>query len=208
MANSSTLFDRDKFFINQKRFSIKEKYYVFDEEGNQIFFVARDFRWFGLGRRNIGIFENDSQTEPLLSITQDHYFEIFNRNYTVIDQGGNPIAKLSRNNLRSLLRRSWNIAGADGTAIGRAREDSAFMAAVRRIVDLIPYLGLIGGIFKTDFHLLAPDGAGGEQKIGSFNRKITFFDKYVLDLTEDPERRLDRRVALALGILLDTAEKR
>jgi hypothetical protein len=30
----------------------------------------------------------------------------------------------------------------------------------------------------------------------------------VLDLTADAERRFDRRVALALGVMLDTGERR
>jgi len=34
------------------------------------------------------------------------------------------------------------------------------------------------------------------------------FDEYVLDLRNDPDRYLDRRLALALGVMLDTGEKR
>ena len=47
-----------------------------------------------------------------------------------------------------------------------------------------------------------------EQQVGTFNRKLSFGDKYKLDLTADPDRRLDRRIALATGILLDTGEAR
>jgi hypothetical protein len=44
--------------------------------------------------------------------------------------------------------------------------------------------------------------------IGEFNRKFTILDRYVLDLTADPGRNLDRRIALALGVMLDTGERR
>jgi len=206
MTSLRPAFDRDKFYINQKRFSIKEKYHVYDEEGKELLFVEREFRLFG--RRNIGVFADGSKSEALLSIIQDRYWEIFTRNYTVVDRNGETIAKLSRNNLKSLFRRGWNVMDPGGVTIAKAREDSVFLAVVRRVVGLIPFVELIGGLIKTDFHLLALDNLGNEQKIGSFNRRITFFDKYVLDLTEDPERKLDRRVALAVGILLDTAEKR
>ena len=40
------------------------------------------------------------------------------------------------------------------------------------------------------------------------NRKFTVLDRYVLDLTADEERALDRRIALASGIMLDTGERR
>ena len=51
---------------------------------------------------------------------------------------------------------------------------------------------------------------GGESEtiIGEFNRKFTLLDRYVLDLTRDPGITLDRRVALALGGMLDTGERR
>ena len=44
--------------------------------------------------------------------------------------------------------------------------------------------------------------------VGTFNRKFTLLDRYVLDLTGDPGRMLDRRIALALGVMLDTGERR
>ena len=199
-------FDRDKFLVNQKRMSFKEKYYVYDEDGGELFYVERPFKL--LGRRNITIFEDDSKQSPILLITQDHYWEVLRREYTVADADGQVIAKFSRNNLKSLFRRGWDVMSPDGVVIARAKEDSAVLAAVRRIIDFIPFVNLLGGIIKTDFHFLRPDEFGNETKIGSFNRRISLFDKYVLNLSEDPERYLDRRAALALGILLDTGEKR
>ena len=206
MRGVSPKFDFDKFFVNQRRFSLKERYYVYDEQGSELFYVERPFGF--LGRRNITLFADDSKREPLLSINQDHYWEVFHRNYTVADANGEAIARLSRNNFTSLFRRGWHIMEPGGATMARAREDSVLFSALRRIVDLIPFAVLVGGIFRTNFHFLVQDSAGNERKLGSFNRRFTLSDKYVLDLSEDRERRLDRRVALAVGILLDTAEKR
>ena len=47
-----------------------------------------------------------------------------------------------------------------------------------------------------------------ERIIGRFNRKFTLRDRYVLDVSEDPTALLDRRVAVALGVILDTGERR
>ena len=44
--------------------------------------------------------------------------------------------------------------------------------------------------------------------IGEFNRKMTLLDRYVLDMTRDARRVIDRRVALALGVMLDSGERR
>ena len=44
--------------------------------------------------------------------------------------------------------------------------------------------------------------------IGSLNRKFQLRDRYVLDLTGDHERKLDRRLAIALAIGLDALQNR
>jgi hypothetical protein len=40
------------------------------------------------------------------------------------------------------------------------------------------------------------------------NRKFTLHDRYVLGLTPDRLRILERRIAVAVGVLLDTGERR
>ena len=199
-------FDRDKFLVNQKRMSFKEKYYVYSENDEELFYVEREFKF--MGKRTIAIFDDDSKQSQVLKLEQEHYWEIFRREYRLFDSAGELIAAFSRNNIASLFRRGWDILDPNGKLIGRAREDSVGLAIVRRVIDFIPFVNLLGGIIKTDFHLFRVDEAGNETKIGSFDRKLSIFDKYVLDLSDDPERSLDRRTALALGILLDTAEKR
>ena len=201
MSTVSAKFDRDKVFINQRRLSVKGKFYVYDEKGAELFYVERHFRWFGRG--NLTIFEDDSKREPVLLITQDHW-GIFHRDYTVADIDGHVLANLSRNNFTSLYRVGWDIVELERAIAWKAREDSGFLAALRWIIDLIPFSPARGGTIDADFHFLAPDSAGIERKLGTFIRRFTIFDKYVLDLPADWERKLDRRVALAVGILLDT----
>lgn len=202
----SDKFDRDKFFVNQRRLALREKYYVYDEQGQAILYVERPFRFFG--RRNITVYEDDSKQVPALFITQDHFWEMWNRNYTVAALDGSVLARLTRNNIASLFRRGWRIFDPGGAPVAIAREDSIPLAIVRRLLNLIPFVDLLGGLVKTDFHFLRVDAAGNEVKLGSFDRRIGLFDKYVLDLSSDPARSLDRRAALAAGILLDTAERR
>jgi hypothetical protein len=63
------------------------------------------------------------------------------------------------------------------------------------------------GLLRTNFVIVSGANASG-QVLGEFNRKFTLFDRYVLDLSPDATRSLDRRVALALGVMLDTGERR
>jgi hypothetical protein len=43
--------------------------------------------------------------------------------------------------------------------------------------------------------------------IGEFNRRKLMFGSYVLDMSDDYRRSIDRRVALGLSVLLDVGEK-
>jgi hypothetical protein len=53
-----------------------------------------------------------------------------------------------------------------------------------------------------------PQSDKTEKTRGEFNRNFTLFDRYVLDLSRDRPRLIDRRLAIALGVLLDTGENR
>ena len=66
-------------------------------------------------------------------------------------------------------------------------------------------IGPLFGLLRTNFIITAGES---EQVIGEFNRKFTIVDRYVLDMSADPARSLDRRVALGLGVMLDTGERR
>jgi hypothetical protein len=41
ILDSGGVFDRDQFLLRQKHFSISEKYYVWDEQGQPLLFVER-----------------------------------------------------------------------------------------------------------------------------------------------------------------------
>ncbi|HZP57712.1 MAG TPA: hypothetical protein VFC53_09175 [Dehalococcoidia bacterium] len=201
--------DRDTFLVNQRhRAWMKSKYYVYDEGGRPLFYVERPVR--PLRRADITIYDDDSKaTRPLLIIRQDHGYAALHRKYTLIDAASDePIAHFDRNNVRALFRRAWVVTAADGRVLAHAREDTAALAAIRRIVEFVPYVGALMALVRTNFRLATVAADGSEAEAGAFNRKLSIADKYVLDLTSDRARLLDRRIALALAILLDTGEAR
>ena len=77
------------------------------------------------------------------------------------------------------------------------------MAAIaRRVVDFIPDWGGLIPI-PYNFDILVDD-----RVVGSMNRKFRLRDRYVLDLSGDHERKIDRQVAVALAIGLDALQNR
>lgn len=199
--------DRDTFLVNQKHRSwMKSKYYVFDDSGSHLFYVERPVK--PLRRSDITIYDDDTLTSPLFVIRQDHGYAAIRREYTLLDASDAPIAHFSRHNIKSWFRRAWDVRHPEGHAVAAAREDTAWLAAVRRVLEWVPYVSIVTGLVRTNFQLYVPNSDGVEVRVGAFNRKLAMGDKYVLDLRDDPERKLDRRVALALGIMLDTGEAR
>jgi uncharacterized protein YxjI len=48
----------------------------------------------------------------------------------------------------------------------------------------------------------------GENVIGGIDRKFKIRDEYIVDVSDDRDRKLDRRVAIALAVGLDTLQNR
>ncbi|MDH5805421.1 MAG: hypothetical protein OEZ54_09600 [Gemmatimonadota bacterium] len=150
-------------------------------------------------RRHLEVYADDSKQEPLMGIVQDKKFWIINATYTVIDVAGNILATLEKNYLYNVFRKRWICRKPDGTVWCIAKEESIILSLLRR------FLGPLFGLLRVNFVILGPDQ---RTQLGEFNRKFTLLDRYVLDLSNDPQRSVDRRVAVALGVMLDTGERR
>jgi uncharacterized protein YxjI len=200
-------YERDVFLVNQKMRAFgKSKFCIYDDRQQPLFYAERGVQIIPQ-RRDITVYADESATQHLLTLRQEHNLELIRREYTINDEEtGEKVGFASRHNIKSWFRRRWDVTDASGAAFV-VQENSTFMTIVRRAVDWIPYVDMVGWLIPTNFEFFAADPAG-LTKLGTFNRKRSITDKYVLDLTADAMRRLDRRLAVALGVLLDTAEAR
>ncbi|MGF1571811.1 MAG: hypothetical protein ACFCU1_01935 [Sumerlaeia bacterium] len=147
--------------------------------------------------RHIEIFTDDSMSWRVLMVTQDNKLALY-REYTLYDSFGEPVCVMSRNVFASMFRRDWWIETPSGEFLVRVREDSLIRSLLRR------YLGPMYGLLMTNFNFEDEKGT----ILGVFDRKFTLTDQYSLKMQGDLERTIDRRVCLAMSILLDTAESR
>jgi hypothetical protein len=154
-------------------------------------------------RRHIYFYADESRETLLLQVLQDSNFQLVVATYTVLDPDGQCLGRMAKNYLHDFFRKRWDVRDAEG---GRlllvAREDSLLLSLLRRV------LGPSFGFLRTNFILAVPEPDGVEVTRGEFNRNFTIFDRYVLDLSRDRPRMIDRRLAVALGVLLDTGEHR
>jgi uncharacterized protein YxjI len=150
-------------------------------------------------KRHVTFYRDESKTEKIFDVLQDKKVQFPMRTYTMRDAGGKPLANFKKNYLYNLFRKRWEMRTMGGSVICVAKEDSIILSLLRRV------LGPFFGLLRTNF--IITRGATGPV-IGEFKRKFTILDRYVLDLSADRRRDLDRRLALALGVMLDTGERR
>ena len=150
-------------------------------------------------RRHVTIYRDESRQETLLRVIQDQRVAVLTRTYTVVTAAGETLAILRKTYLHNIVRKRWYVMGPGGEAVARAIEDSIVLSLLRRVIG--PFFGFL----RTNFVLVRGTDA---EIFGEFNRKFTLLDRYVLDLSADSARTFDRRVAVALGIMLDTGERR
>ena len=186
-----TIFQQDFFVARRKIFSFTPKLYIWDREGRTLAFVRQKF--FAL-RDDVRVFTDETQSFELLRIKGRSIID-FGSAFDVTDSLNNEkVGVLKRRGWKSLLRAEWNIMDTLDQEIGRIQEDSAVRAAVRRLVfRFIPQNftfevgGQVVGTAKQSWNIFAPT--------------------MTVDFTEDPGKRLDRRVLVAAIMLLMSVEK-
>ncbi len=154
-------------------------------------------------KRHIYFFADEEKQMKILEILQDQKIAIRMATYTVLDENGQEIGRFRKDYLANFLRKRWDGFHSDGTQLYVIREDSVLLSLLRR------FLGSFYGLLRTNFVIHQVDDKGNDGPLlGEFNRKFTLLDKYVLDVTHDRSRKMDRRMAVAIGVLLDTGEQR
>ena len=153
-------------------------------------------------KEDIRFFADEDETTELFRIKARRMLEI-GGNYDVTTPDGQRIGVLQKVFGRSLFRSTWRILDAQENVLASGQERSLFLAVARRLIDFVPYVGEYIPI-PYNFELNDPEG----KRIGGMDRKFQIRDKYLLDLSEDRERALDRRLAIALAIGLDTLQNR
>jgi len=153
-------------------------------------------------KEHIRFCADEGETQELFHIQAQTWLDTGGSRYDVVDAQDGKIGLLHHVFGKSLLRTTWNVLNAADEEVAVAQERSQAMAILRRGIDFVPDVGgLIPIPYNFDFFA---DGT----PIGRMDRKFQLRDRYVLDLAGDMERRVDRRLAIALAIGLDTLQNR
>jgi uncharacterized protein YxjI len=152
-------------------------------------------------KEDIRFFSDESESQELFRIKARRVIDVGGR-YDVHDAAGQPIGVLEHQFKQSLLRSTWRILSSADEELAVAKEKNAFLAIARRVVDFVPYGEWVPIPYDFVIH-------EGERELGHFTRKfLSIRDTYTLDLSGDAEKRVDRRLGIALGIGLDALQNR
>lgn len=189
-------FDADVFNVDQLIRPIGNLYRV-RANGQPVAFVKQ--KRLAL-KEEIAFHGDDQESAELFRVKARKVMDL-GGSYDVATPAGERIGTLEKVFGASLLRSTWRLLDGDGQELARVRERSLPVAVLRRIIDLIPYGELVPIVFH--FTIDAPD-----RHLGDFTRQWGVRDAYTLDLSPDQERRIDRRLGVALAVGLDALQSR
>ncbi|MHA1214546.1 MAG: hypothetical protein ACTSPG_04575 [Candidatus Hodarchaeales archaeon] len=206
-----SVWNRKRWGIAQRHrrlLTLQEAYHVKDPDTNKNILWAKRKR-FGW-KTNITVWESEgtSEGQESLIIKDEAMIDALGK-FLVIDAKTNEtLALLNRHFLHSLWREKWTIRDPNtGEEIVEVVARSLPISLIRNL-RWLPVLNAFD--FFIQFIRLQWDFIDCEtgEKIGYFDRKLTIGDNYILDFTADKNNKIDPRVGVALGLILDSAEQR
>lgn len=183
-------FSSDRYLVEQLIRPIANLYRV-SADGRPVAFVRQKKLKI---KEDLRFFEDEDETRELFRIKARSVFEV-RGTYDVTGAEEQPIGALQKDFVASFGRSTWRALDAEGGVVAVAREQNLVVAVLRRVADLpLPF----------HFDIDSADG----RRLGELRRAFSVRDRYDLDLTSDVERRLDRRLAVALAVALDALQDR
>ncbi len=186
-------FQQNYYLLKRQIFSLTGKFRFYDAQGNLILFSEQ--KMFRL-REDIRVYADEAKGQEVLSIRARQIVD-FSAAYDVFDSlSGEKVGVLRRKGFKSLVRDEWEALDATEKPIGLLFEDQLGLALLRRL--------LLGSLLPQNY-----DWVAGETRLADFRQRFNLF-RYELevDLSMDPLRQLDRRLAVAAAILLAAIEGR
>ncbi|UOY04009.1 hypothetical protein [Blastococcus sp. PRF04-17] len=150
-------------------------------------------------KEEVRFFSDESKSRVVFSFKARQRLDV-HAEHDVFDEYGQQLGYFGKQFGASLLRSTWNLAAPGLQAVGRERRP--FIAILRRIWELIPYLGDVWVPFI--FHFDFVDTASGQVVMVS-ERVKAIRDRYDVQV---PDPRLDFRVAASMAVALDALQSR
>ena len=197
----------DVFLLRQKFTLVINQYEFFlpaadGSPGQRLCFVEQARFKF---KEDIRFYADETKTTELMRIKARQRFDP-RATYDVTDSRGTKIGEIQKVFGTSLVRSTYLVRGPGGEVVAGATEKSLAVALVRRVVDFIPFIDIVSEWLPIPYHFVF---SSGTQILGHNTRQsFKIRDLYTIDMTPDAQRRLDRRLVLALAVGMDALQAR
>lgn len=168
-------------------------FFVHDQNGAVVLYAdQKAFKW----KEDIRIYEGEDKAVEVLRIAARSVMD-FSAAYDVFESATNQkLGALRRAGMKSMMRDEWQILDAQDREMGLIVEDSLALALLRRFVEFVAL------ILPQKYSITVGNRAVGEFA-QTFNPLTT---KIEVDFSADVDGVLDRRLALAAGVLMCAIE--
>jgi uncharacterized protein YxjI len=191
----------DKFVLRQRIRPVVNQYEFSLEDGGEPFCFVQQARF--KFKEDIRFYTDESKSVELMRIKARQRFDP-RATYDVTGADGQKIGEIKKVFGASLLRSTYEVDWAGGSVT--AQEQNLLVALFRRLVGFIPYVGDFADWLPIPYHF---DFLRDGEVIGTHKRRIgKFRDVYDIDMSGDPERRVDRRLVLAIAVGMDALQAR
>ena len=165
-------------------------FWIYDPQGGLVFYSK--LKAFKL-REDIRLYTGEDMQTEVLAIQARQIID-FGATYDVVDSVTNQkVGAVRRKGFKSMLKDEWVILDNNDRELGFIKEDSLLLALIRRtLTNLVPqkYHGEVNGLPVCTF----------KQNFNPFTMKLN------LDFSPDNGNLLDRRLGLAVAVLLCAIE--
>ena len=156
-------------------------------------------------KEDIRFYTDDTRSVELMRIKARQRFDPAAR-YEVVSGDGQPIGEIQKVFGASLLRSTYKLFGPDGTEVASATERNLLVALFRRLIGFVPNIGGMANWLPIPYHFVFLRNG---TELGHHRRQLwKFQDVYTIDLSGDPDRKLDRRLVLAIAVAMDALQAR
>jgi uncharacterized protein YxjI len=185
--------------INQYEFSLPT---ADDGPGEPFCFVEQKRFKF---KEDIRFFTDESKQQELLRIKARQRFDPRAR-YDVTGPSDEKVGEIQKVFGKSLIRSTYTMFDASGAEAATAQEKNLGVALFRRLVGFVPYIGDFADWLPIPYHF---EFRRGDELLGTHSRQtFKLRDVYTIDMTADGERKLDRRLVLAIAVGMDALQAR
>ena len=207
MVSTDLILCQDRFLLRQRWAPMVNRYEFFlpgddGQPGEPICFVEQKRVTF---KEDIRFYADETKSREILRIKARQRFDPAAR-YDVTEADGTRIGQIQKAFGASLLRSTYLLYDETGEEVARAQEQSLWVALLRRLWDVFPYVGAVSDWVPIPYHF---EFKRGDELLGiHYRQPFKFRDTYTIDLSFDAERTLDRRLVLATSVGMDALQAR